>query len=280
MPFNFDDSQNEAFKFALTREFAVIQGPPGTGKTFLGIKIASTILRNLSLEGTPMLVICYTNHALDQFLEGLLDTTKSIIRLGSQSKSKILESYSLHNARMKLKSKYGYLYASKRIELEKVFKEMTELQTEIEKCEKEIISYKSLKPHLKIEEKTFGLILSKEDPILNWLFNDRKKLEETKDLDQDDWETIADEETNKIDTCFSAKRALKEIDSMLNSIKYVKDATDDHLESKKMIEKFEEQITKIRKRLDNFKVCFSNYVIIKNYFLFFIYLRYKIVKKV
>ncbi|KAJ0176799.1 hypothetical protein K1T71_007978 [Dendrolimus kikuchii] len=253
VPFDFDNSQNEAYKFALTHEFAVIQGPPGTGKTFLGIKIASTILKNLSLEGTPMLIICYTNHALDQFLEGLLDTTKSVIRLGSQSKSKILEPYSLHNARMKVKSKYGYLYASKRTELEKIFNEMTELQSEIEKCEKEIVCYKMLKPHLKIGDKCFELLPSKEDPVLTWLFRDGKEYEEPKDLvKEDDWENVV-EESDKIDTCFSDKWALKEIDSMLNSIKYVKDVTDDHMEGQKMVDKFEEQIIKVRKRIDSFK---------------------------
>ncbi|CAG9814752.1 unnamed protein product [Phaedon cochleariae] len=65
-------SQVTAFKAALSQEISVIQGPPGTGKTFLGLKIADTLLRNKEawFNHTPMLVICYTNHALDQFLEG------------------------------------------------------------------------------------------------------------------------------------------------------------------------------------------------------------------
>ncbi|KAJ8731576.1 hypothetical protein PYW07_004740 [Mythimna separata] len=259
--FGLDTSQLEAFKFALTREFAVIQGPPGTGKTYIGIKIAATILRNLSLEGTPMLVICYTNHALDQFLEGILGITNSIVRLGSQSKSPLLEYYTLHNLRTKIKSKYSYLYASKRNELEKIFKEMTELQSEIGKCEKEIVSYNSLKPYLKIGDKNYELRSSTEDSILNWLFGcfegesqNSRISESEKESDIEDWEKLEEMDiTEEIRTCFSEKWAQREIDSMHNSIRYVNDVTDNHLEAKQMTEKFQTEIGKVSKRLECFK---------------------------
>ncbi|KAF6021731.1 hypothetical protein EB796_019953 [Bugula neritina] len=39
--------QYDAFKLALTKEFAIIQGPPGTGKTYVGLKIVETLLYNL-----------------------------------------------------------------------------------------------------------------------------------------------------------------------------------------------------------------------------------------
>lgn len=73
-------AQREAFEAALSKEFVIIQGPPGTGKTFLGLKIARTLLENKNrwYKRTPMLVICYTNHALDQFLEGLLPVTNEV----------------------------------------------------------------------------------------------------------------------------------------------------------------------------------------------------------
>ncbi|CAH0585889.1 unnamed protein product [Chrysodeixis includens] len=266
--FGLDNSQLEAYKFALTREFAVIQGPPGTGKTYIGVKIASTLLRNLALEGTPMLIICYTNHALDQFLEGILSVTNSIVRLGSQSKSPLLEKFTLHNLRTKIKSKYSYLYASKRNELEKIFKEMTDVQGEIEKCEKEIVSYKTLKPHLKVGDKNYELKSSKDDSILHWLFGhldqdlELVEVEETNDdLIEEDWEKLDDLAlTEEIETCFSEKWALTEIESMLNSIKYVKDIADNHLEGQKMTEKFEMQIKKVKKRLD----CFKKYRALQN----------------
>lgn len=76
----FNDSQLRAFQLALTKRFAIIQGPPGTGKTYVGLKIARVLLETASLwedeeERSPILMVSYTNHALDQFLEGLLPMT-------------------------------------------------------------------------------------------------------------------------------------------------------------------------------------------------------------
>jgi len=51
---------------------------------------------------------CYTNHALDQFLEHLLSVTENIVRIGSASNSEILKEYNLRelvfNQKGKLKS--------------------------------------------------------------------------------------------------------------------------------------------------------------------------------
>ena len=65
-----------AFKMALTKRFAVIQGPPGTGKTYVGLKIARVLLQSSLLwqneeQHSPILMVSYTNHALDEFLGGL-----------------------------------------------------------------------------------------------------------------------------------------------------------------------------------------------------------------
>lgn len=204
-----------------------------------------------------MLVICYTNHALDQFLEGILSITDNIVRLGSQSKSAVLEKYTLNNLRMKVKSKYSYLYGKKRSEIESIYKQMTEVQSEIEKCEKEIISYKSLKPYLKIGNKSYELKSTKEDSILSWLFNHIKedKFEiEAAEVIEEDWEKLDELTTDEIETCFSEAWGLKEIESMLNSIKYVNDVTDDQIQREKMTEKLEKQINKTRQRINCFKV--------------------------
>lgn len=96
-------SQHEAFKAALTNEFVVIQGPPGTGKTFLALKIAEVLLENEICEGSPIVVICYTNHALDQFLEGILKFTENLIRIGSQSQNEALENYNIEKVRTQKK---------------------------------------------------------------------------------------------------------------------------------------------------------------------------------
>ena len=101
-----DQSQLEALKMALTKEVSVIQGPPGTGKTFIGLKIVEAFLRNRSVwdrnREAPILVVCYTNHALDQFLEGILnlrigDQTPNIVRIGGRCKNDKLTGCILRN---------------------------------------------------------------------------------------------------------------------------------------------------------------------------------------
>ncbi|OJD15900.1 hypothetical protein AJ78_03879 [Emergomyces pasteurianus Ep9510] len=82
-----EESQANCFVSALSQRVSSIQGPPGTGKSFIGALIAKAI-HKFSKE--TILVVCYTNHALDQFLEDLLDTnipSSSIVRLGSSNKA-------------------------------------------------------------------------------------------------------------------------------------------------------------------------------------------------
>ncbi|KAF5286003.1 hypothetical protein FQR65_LT13000 [Abscondita terminalis] len=97
-------SQFEAYKAALLNEFVIIQGPPGTGKTFVGAKIVNTLIMNKKYwhNLSPMLIICYTNHALDQFLEHLITTTDDIVRIGNRSKNKNLAKFSLYEKRITL----------------------------------------------------------------------------------------------------------------------------------------------------------------------------------
>ncbi|KAL4424087.1 hypothetical protein ABPG75_001388 [Micractinium tetrahymenae] len=84
-----DDAQIAALQAALTKSVALIQGPPGTGKTYLGTRI-------LEDRAPPILCVCLTNHALDQFLEGLLDAgIDSIIRVGGRSRSERLKAFNL-----------------------------------------------------------------------------------------------------------------------------------------------------------------------------------------
>ena len=94
-------SQFEALRTAVTTEFAVIQGPPGTGKTYVGAKIVRCLLENRNQwdpdKTSPMLMVCYTNHALDQFLEKVLEflPKREIIRVGGRCKSEQLEECNL-----------------------------------------------------------------------------------------------------------------------------------------------------------------------------------------
>jgi hypothetical protein len=89
------------------------------GKTYIGVKLVHAILYNTRpprdfakhfLSSTsseeemgiarqtgpeigPLLVVTFTNHALDQFLEGLIKAgiTKGLVRMGSRSKSEVLQ---------------------------------------------------------------------------------------------------------------------------------------------------------------------------------------------
>ena len=55
----------------------------------------------------PILIVCYTNHALDQFLEGILSNMKAIgippdtnlVRVGGRSKVEAIEQYAIHRRR-------------------------------------------------------------------------------------------------------------------------------------------------------------------------------------
>ncbi|KIL87971.1 hypothetical protein FAVG1_08853 [Fusarium avenaceum] len=82
---------------ALTREYALIQGPPGTGKSYLGVQLVRTLLAvKEQTDLGPILIICYTNHALDQFLKHLLDIgIDAIIRIGGRSVAEELDGKNL-----------------------------------------------------------------------------------------------------------------------------------------------------------------------------------------
>ncbi|KAI0387532.1 P-loop containing nucleoside triphosphate hydrolase protein [Hypomontagnella monticulosa] len=82
---NLDPSQVKALIYGLQYQTCQIQGPPGTGKSLVGAVLAKILLDKTR---ETMLVLSYTNHALDQFAEDLLDigiNPDNIVRLGSKS---------------------------------------------------------------------------------------------------------------------------------------------------------------------------------------------------
>ncbi|KAI1439194.1 hypothetical protein GGR50DRAFT_7191 [Xylaria sp. CBS 124048] len=87
-----DKTQSSAVLDGLSRCLALIQGPPGTGKSYTGEKMIKVLLENKAKANLgPILCITYTNHALDQLLEHLMDDgTTQIIRIGGRSKSERL----------------------------------------------------------------------------------------------------------------------------------------------------------------------------------------------
>ncbi|KAJ5114222.1 hypothetical protein N7456_002756 [Penicillium angulare] len=85
MPVILDQSQRESLLAGLRQRLSMIQGPPGTGKSFIGALLIK-VLNDQTND--KILVMCYTNHALDQFLEDLLDIgidASNIVRLGAKS---------------------------------------------------------------------------------------------------------------------------------------------------------------------------------------------------
>ncbi|KAK0239336.1 P-loop containing nucleoside triphosphate hydrolase protein [Armillaria nabsnona] len=80
-----DDAQATSLLSGLKQNVSLIQGPPGTGKSFIGALLAKFIH---DFSDQKILVVCYTNHALDQFLEDLLNVgipIGNMVRIGGKS---------------------------------------------------------------------------------------------------------------------------------------------------------------------------------------------------
>ena len=118
-----DQSQMKALIHAVTNKVALVQGPPGTGKTFVGAKIMKMLLENTESQ---ILVVCHTNHAVDQFLKHIMKFNKNIVRIGGRSKDEELQNYTLRNVKANLGKKsaaiknYGIALWNKRQEILKL----------------------------------------------------------------------------------------------------------------------------------------------------------------
>ncbi|GBC28104.1 uncharacterized protein OCT59_008525 [Rhizophagus irregularis] len=149
-----DETQAKALIFALTREIALIEGPPGTGKTVVGVEIMKVLLakENRRTQIGPILTICFTNHALDQFLEHLLDENiKNIVRLGARTKSERIKDFNLevlsknhaHNNKM------SYLIAKLHSELESIEDAVNDMTI------RRWMKWDDIREYLMIEENSF-----------------------------------------------------------------------------------------------------------------------------
>lgn len=84
-PLRLQGAQLKSFIHGLSSPVAQIQGPPGTGKSYIGALIGLFLTRFTSQR---ILVLSYTNHALDQFITDLVDIgvkEEDIVRLGSKA---------------------------------------------------------------------------------------------------------------------------------------------------------------------------------------------------
>ncbi|RMY30545.1 hypothetical protein D0866_07926 [Hortaea werneckii] len=99
-----DHGQAEAVVSSLSRSLALIQGPPGTGKSYTGVQLIKILLAHKKACNLgPIICVCFTNHALDQSLERLVDEgVSNIVRIGGRSKSDRLADINLREVVQRL----------------------------------------------------------------------------------------------------------------------------------------------------------------------------------
>lgn len=190
--FQLDMYQTEAYKAGMKRDFCVIQGPPGTGKTFLGLKLVASILKECKRneKKLPILVVCLTNHALDQFLERILAFTNKIVRVGGQSRNDNLNSHNLRTLRYALwhmhrtrhhssrkRRSLRYHCESMTSKIKKVIANFGTSIADLQKAKKYIetpvgvLSSMFLK---QIVEPNFLPVVENDETLLQWLFEDNE----------------------------------------------------------------------------------------------------------
>ncbi|KAG7110727.1 NFX1-type zinc finger-containing protein 1 like [Verticillium longisporum] len=108
-----DQSQTASLKNALESPLSIIQGPPGTGKSFIGATAVQFLLAN---RNSRILIITYTNHALDQFLEDLTNVAgvsqdKMIHNYQGEESDIVIASLTRSNARGDI----GFMKAPERL---------------------------------------------------------------------------------------------------------------------------------------------------------------------
>lgn len=103
----------------------------------MGLKVAEVLLDNRDVwtqsSGLrPILVVCYTNHALDQFLEGILKfCPDGIVRVGSRCKNPQLEEFNLKRIRAVIR-KEKRVNLSIKNSIRDCFREMCNLRETVE----------------------------------------------------------------------------------------------------------------------------------------------------
>ncbi|NWW77226.1 ZNFX1 protein, partial [Climacteris rufus] len=186
-----DESQLQALNLALTKELAIIQGPPGTGKTYVGLKIVQALLTNehvwqSTLQKRPILIVCYTNHALDQFLEGIFSFQRDgIVRVGGRSSSVVLSRFTLKELRKGCTLRYDFpehlfrAYGNITSEMEDVEQELLEGAKQLECTTRGVLHERYLKAHIApqhwdslmkgLDDSEFYYSSSRHSMILEWL---------------------------------------------------------------------------------------------------------------
>ncbi|XP_021346781.1 NFX1-type zinc finger-containing protein 1-like, partial [Mizuhopecten yessoensis] len=201
-----DQSQFEAYHAALTQEFVLIQGPPGTGKTHVGLQIAKTLLHNKdawqdrssrhrctfrntqSKTKDQILVVCYTNHALDQFLEGIvkfLDGSNKrmwsdeIVRVGGRSENEAIQEFSLKNRRHHYHRPF-YERQEQERKLDQLYnlinsqhRNISFLAYSLSHVNDTVLDVKLLIPVMREDHQQFFVVADKPEELFHWLEADK-----------------------------------------------------------------------------------------------------------
>ncbi|TRM64558.1 P-loop containing nucleoside triphosphate hydrolase protein [Schizophyllum amplum] len=157
-----DPAQAASLLSALKQRVSLIQGPPGTGKSFIGSLLAK-ILHDQTSQ--TILVCCYTNHALDQFLEDMIGVgipRENMVRLGGRPTT-ALQDLSLRN-----QQRNGLDYADRSKVRE--FKQMSEqlvdkLDKAFKRYQAAAISTDAIMEYLEFEEDFYEFYEAFQVPV-------------------------------------------------------------------------------------------------------------------
>lgn len=178
--FNLDRSQMLSVLHALQSKVGLIQGPPGTGKSFVGALTAKILLED---PGKRILVLSFTNHALDQFLEDLMNigiSQESMTRLGS----KFNDATQSLSFEQQLRSSKTHRGIDPRHKIAAVKTELAELRDQLENASKNLMrgkpSFSDLMEYLEFsdEYRTFheAFKLPEQEEGFNLAGKNQKKM--------------------------------------------------------------------------------------------------------
>ena len=133
--------------------YSTVSGPPGCGKTFLGVRLAELFYHNRErFDGCkrPILMICYTNHALDQFLSAIIKKLSlqpgQIVRVGGRSTHAEIEPFliqKLRHQRRDIRAKNEELSTKYEI-LSSIRKQIDECQMKYYQCSSQLLDANQL----------------------------------------------------------------------------------------------------------------------------------------
>ncbi|GJP88490.1 NF-X1 finger and helicase domain protein [Aspergillus niger] len=149
-----DPAQAVGLINTLQHQIGLIQGPPGTGKSYTGVALIKVLLANAAKAKAnigPIICVCYTNHALDQLLEELLERkiTTQIVRIGSRCKSERVEQHTL--------SKLVHKPPQTKVEKSSIY----HLHVQLEECQRE---FDGLRLHSEGSEGNLKWFLERYNP--------------------------------------------------------------------------------------------------------------------